>query len=143
MNYQINTPRIAFEQFEGETILIDFESGTYYSVGPIGSALVSQINAGLGEAEIIRRAQRKYAGAPAEIESGIRNFFRDLQREAILAECAEGSAIHPSPSEETGPAAVDFQTPVLNKYTDMKDLLLLDPIHEVDEQGWPKQKPDA
>jgi hypothetical protein len=27
--------------------------------------------------------------------------------------------------------------PVLNKYTDMQDLLLLDPIHEVDERGWP------
>jgi hypothetical protein len=25
----------------------------------------------------------------------------------------------------------------LNKFTDIKELLLLDPIHEVDEAGWP------
>jgi hypothetical protein len=30
---------------------------------------------------------------------------------------------------------------VLQKYTDMADLLLLDPIHEVDEQGWPQPAP--
>jgi hypothetical protein len=28
----------------------------------------------------------------------------------------------------------------LNKYTDMQDLLLLDPIHEVDAAGWPSTK---
>jgi hypothetical protein len=30
--------------------------------------------------------------------------------------------------------------PLLRKYTDMRDLLLLDPIHDVDEQGWPVRK---
>ena len=34
-----------------------------------------------------------------------------------------------------------FNAPVLNKYTDMQDLLLLDPIHEVDATGWPSIKP--
>jgi hypothetical protein len=35
-----------------------------------------------------------------------------------------------------------FTQPVLEVYTDMQDLLLLDPIHEVDEEaGWPSPKP--
>jgi hypothetical protein len=29
---------------------------------------------------------------------------------------------------------------LFEKYTDMESLLLADPIHEVDEQGWPKLK---
>jgi hypothetical protein len=34
-----------------------------------------------------------------------------------------------------------FEQPVLEKFTDMEDLLLLDPIHEVNLQsGWPNQK---
>ena len=34
-----------------------------------------------------------------------------------------------------------FSTPVLETYTDMQDLLTLDPIHDVDpQQGWPIQK---
>ena len=34
-----------------------------------------------------------------------------------------------------------FEAPILHKYTDMQDLLLLDPIHEVDEAGWPVARP--
>jgi len=30
-----------------------------------------------------------------------------------------------------------FTKPELHKFTDMQDLLLFDPIHEVDESGWP------
>jgi len=33
-----------------------------------------------------------------------------------------------------------FQPPTLNKYTDMRDMLLLDPIHDVGESGWPVPK---
>jgi hypothetical protein len=28
------------------------------------------------------------------------------------------------------------------KYTDMQSLLLLDPVHDVDSQGWPILKPN-
>jgi len=40
------------------------------------------------------------------------------------------------------PAGTVFAPPVLEVYTDMQDLLLLDPIHDVDETvGWPSPKP--
>ena len=46
---------------------------------------------------------------------------------------------------ETDPGIerLSFEAPILHKYTDMQDLLLLDPIHEVDEAGWPSVKPDS
>ena len=33
-----------------------------------------------------------------------------------------------------------YSPPVLNSYTDMEELLLLDPIHDVDQAGWPMPK---
>jgi hypothetical protein len=50
--------------------------------------------------------------------------------------------------EEPLPAAIPaqltypdiFTAPALEKYNDMQDLLLLDPIHETDEQGWPVRR---
>jgi hypothetical protein len=36
-----------------------------------------------------------------------------------------------------------FQPPTLESYNDMQDLLLLDPIHDVDDMGWPQKAPDA
>ncbi len=35
-----------------------------------------------------------------------------------------------------------FEPPKLAKYTNMSDLLMLDPVHDVDEQGWPNRKPE-
>jgi hypothetical protein len=36
-----------------------------------------------------------------------------------------------------GASGGSWAEPVLDKYTDMQELLLLDPIHEVDDAGWP------
>jgi hypothetical protein len=33
-----------------------------------------------------------------------------------------------------------FTPPALTKFTDMQDLLLLDPIHDVGSGGWPAKK---
>ena len=33
--------------------------------------------------------------------------------------------------------AGEYQAPSLEKYSDLQDLLLIDPIHEADESGWP------
>jgi hypothetical protein len=41
-----------------------------------------------------------------------------------------------------GHAKPSFNPPLLNKYSDMQELLLLDPIHDVDEAGWPKPVPE-
>ena len=38
----------------------------------------------------------------------------------------------PAPSKKKA-----FAKPKLSKFGDMQDLLLLDPIHDVDQQGWP------
>jgi hypothetical protein len=35
-----------------------------------------------------------------------------------------------------------FAEPALEKHTDMQDLILLDPVHEVDARGWPHAAED-
>jgi hypothetical protein len=32
---------------------------------------------------------------------------------------------------------IPFQAPALEKHSDMQDLILLDPVHEVGPRGWP------
>lgn len=61
-------------------------------------------------------------------------FLGDLAAENLIS-AAEGSAPLLAPSDDDG--AAEFPAPRLERYTDMQDLLLLDPIHDVDERGWP------
>lgn len=37
MNYRVNMPRIAHETLDDETIVIDFEQGTYYSLSDVAN----------------------------------------------------------------------------------------------------------
>ena len=67
-------------------------------------------------------------GAP--VEPG--PFLRRLADERLIR-LVEGEL-----PEAAGEAAPGFE-----KYTDMHELLLLDPIHEVDERGWPNRAGDA
>jgi hypothetical protein len=53
----------------------------------------------------------------------------------------EDGAPAASPLELPASEMREFQPPVLESYSDMQDILLLDPIHEVDDKaGWPNPK---
>jgi hypothetical protein len=68
----------------------------------------------------------------------------ELLREELLTLFTE-DAEPPEPSSqlaEPEPAVVvPFVAPVLRKYTDMQEFMLVDPIHDVDvDAGWPHVK---
>jgi hypothetical protein len=66
----------------------------------------------------------------------VQALLKDLAAEDLISPTeSAGSAATPGPGTRAPYAA-----PTLQKHTDMQDLLLLDPIHEVDETGWPSVK---
>ena len=143
--YKICTPRVAHQTIDGETVIIDFDTGAYFSTARTGAALWDQLAGGATLDEMVAAAMRQYNGAHDLIAGSIRDFVRLLERETLIAPAAEAA---PSTGVEAGlpvptPAAETpvFEPPTLHKYTDMADLLLLDPIHDVDESGWPSKKP--
>jgi hypothetical protein len=58
----------------------------------------------------------------------------------LIAPLQDGAA-----TNSNGAAAVaqtngrPYSPPKLSAYTDMQELLLLDPVHEVDDAGWPSR----
>ncbi len=141
--YKICTPRVAHQTIDGETVIIDFETGAYYSTARTGAALWDQIANGATIDELVAAATRQFTGAPDIIASAVHEFVRLLERETLIAPSAEADvslneANRPAPA--AGAASPVFESPTLHKYTDMADLLLLDPIHDVDESGWPSKK---
>ena len=65
----------------------------------------------------------------------------ELSRHELIVRrrAANGNAAAPSPPASNGGSASADVEPQLSSYTDMQELLLLDPIHEVDESGWPNR----
>lgn len=113
-SYAINTSKAISETLDGETIIINLETGTYYSMNPAGTALWAAIGEG------------KAISAEA---SGVRTFLDTLLADGLI-----------TPRETAGTLAASVDDPVITKYTDMQEMLLADPIHDVDEGGWPNLK---
>jgi hypothetical protein len=73
-------------------------------------------------------------GVPrGDVEAGVSGFVGELLAEGLVVEGeGEGSVVTLSGGAVDGPFA-----PRLEKYTDMQDLVLIDPVHQVDAAGWP------
>lgn len=147
MKYRINKPDIVLEYFEDETVLINLKNGNYYSIDKVGTDILVLIEAELSTDQILNGIKNKYNAYPGNTDSSIKKFITQLHNEKIIRQ-EEKTSVRDKSSEKKVPDSLKkgtkltFSTPRLNKYTDMQELLLLDPIHDVDETGWPKKKPD-
>ena len=65
-------------------------------------------------------------------------FLQQLLDETLIA---VSEAVEPRPQAPgqgtAGGKRRTYVTPAFDRYTDMAELLLIDPVHDVDEAGWP------
>jgi hypothetical protein len=142
-SYKINVPRITSQTIDDEVIIIDLQNGNYYSLTEAGAGVWSGIETGRFSDEIMAWIAAQYDGEPEAVKSSIEQFLDALLGEELIVvnesrEIDDFAAALPTTASNGRPR---FVPPSLQKYTDMQDLLLLDPIHEVDETGWPMLKP--
>lgn len=138
--YQINAPQVIGEVIDGEAIIVNLDSGAYYSVRDTGAELWQALEQGASPEQIITHWVASYDAAPSAIAASVQALLEEFVQEQLIVPVDRVNVT--SVMELTGAARSErlpFSKPTLEKYTDMADLLLLDPIHEVDEQGgWPR-----
>ena len=127
---------------DNETIIVDLDTGSYYDLNRSGSAIWGSLVKGATPAEIAADLVARFEADPARAERDVDGLVARLADERLIAPL--DGVTGPAPSGNGGPpesgvAAGSYESPVLNKHSDMQELLLLDPIHEVDEAGWPSR----
>ena len=138
---RINAPNVVSEVFEHEVVVVNLESGCYFSL--MGSAPTIWMVLERGAIRIdqlIETLIQAYDCNNEECRSEIEGFLNQLleQQLIVLADPAEAG----STSNNTSTAKRTlFEPPVLEVFTDLQDILLLDPIHDVDDAGWPVAAP--
>ena len=133
-------PRVVHETLDGEVILIQIESGLYYSLTGSGADIWALLHQGHTVDEVVGGLAPGFDADAATIRSGVSELVERLRGESLIAphEGGEAGAAEVSPN---GAAPREFVPPVLERFDDMQDFLLVDPIHEVDDTGWPHTKP--
>jgi hypothetical protein len=142
-SYSVRSQHVTHERLDDEVIAIDLERGFYFAmVGPaadIWTAVAEGADHGLVAALLAER----YSVDTAVAETAVGDFVRTLLDESLIVErepAVAGDHVGvPVLPELPGP--VQWSTPELERYDDMADLVLLDPIHQVDESGWPHLPP--
>lgn len=140
--FQINAPQVVCETIDGEVVIVHLEKGYYYSLMKSGADVWDGIKNYSNRSAIIHHLTQIYEGSEENIAAAVDEFLDELLKEELIV-AVNNLTLGSSPSIE-GAGSSDrpqFERPMLEKFTDMEDLLLLDPIHEVDvDAGWPNAK---
>lgn len=139
--YRINQPAVISEVIDGEAIVVNLDSGAYYSMRDSACVVWEIFTQQLPLSAVVAQMVSRYAGAPGDIEAGVKAYLAELLQEQLLVGVEGAPDVAPPSAVSAGDDRLPFAPPVLEKFTDMADLLLLDPIHEVDEAGWPHPAP--
>jgi hypothetical protein len=135
-----NIPTVVAEVIDGEAVLINFETGSYYSLNGAGAAAWEALVGGTTIDGLVRKLESLYDSGQDEIRASIVGLTAELKEEGLIVETNAHPESDSAPDVST--PQVPFVAPSLNKFTDMQEMLLLDPIHDVGETGWPYPNAD-
>jgi hypothetical protein len=135
--YQIRDANVVHELVDGEVTIIDLVTGVYYALAGSGALIWHCLAQGPCRQEDLSRVLRSSYPVPeSEALRHVSRLLKQLRDENLVTQPPSGTEL-PSPSGTNFPRASAFEPPSLEKFTDMEDLLLADPIHEVESRGWP------
>jgi len=142
--FRINTPTVTHETIDGEAVIINLDSGNYYSLVEVGAFIWDLVGNGASATEVQEVVLQNYQADAPDVDRGVQELLAQLQQENLIVPIDEAGAfdltqVQPANNSHEKPS---FNPPLLHKYSDMQELLLLDPIHDVDDAGWPKPNPD-
>lgn len=135
--FRINSSKVVSETVDGAVIIINLDTGTYYQLIESGADAWLLFENGVSEARFLQTMCSYYSDDPSVVKQSAAALLDELRKEEILVlDDAPGTLNElPAPVEKKPMGKLQ-----LEKFTNMSDLLLLDPIHDVDEQGWPHSK---
>ena len=112
----------------------------------VAAAIWAFVEKGAYIDQLVDGMANKYTGNREEIASSVETFLMTLSSEGLViktdGDIPSELTQDPLPVAARSADKLPFEPPVLNRYTDMQDLILLDPVHEVDDTGWPNPKTD-
>ncbi len=135
--YRVDTENIMHETMDGEVVVVNLDTGAYYSFDGVGEFIWDELSKQAWRLEdMTSLVASSYEGEKEEIADGVGKFFADLRGEKLIT--ADENAVPAAAADAAGTGKTgSFAAPELQKYTDMETLLLADPIHEVESDGWP------
>ena len=133
VRYVVSGPAVIAKDFGDEAIVANLDTGLFYSLGQSGAAVWTGLASGRTLSDIVATL----AGVDnTNARVVIGRFIGELVAEGLLKPGDASVAPTWAPRVDA-----EFQAPTIERFDDLQALLLIDPIHDVGEQGWPVVAP--
>jgi len=135
MPLTVNAPMVIADNIDGEVIILNMESGKYYSTEGSGALIWQLLASGHDDEAATAKLGQLYDAGEEALCAAVTELREFFSAEELLREASAGEDC--AAADITAPADRNFSHPRISSHTDMQGLLLLDPIHEVEDMGWP------
>lgn len=133
--YAIDRSVVVSEIIDGEAVIINLDTGKYYSLNETGSVLWGHLLAESMDLQGLIMKLGEHYVLPPDISGIILFALQQWMKEGLVIP-ADSPTSMPELRVEVNPSGLpEFTPPELEIHTDMQDFLLVDPIHEVDSRG--------
>ena len=138
--YAFNEKKVFCDAADDQLIILNFETGAYYAFNALAAAVVHDLVAGCRPGDI-RQALYKLAPS-AVVDEQFDRLIEDMLKKELLVVLTDAAPARQALSSYDQLLSGDGFSLHMDEFMDVADLLLMDPIHEVDPAaGWPEVKP--
>lgn len=140
MKIELNKASAIYDIIDGDVVIINLINGNYYNLTGTGAYLWDLIRHSNSLNSILNSLINEFDVDATQAERDLRIFLDQLKTEQLIIQTDNSEFDKPNGRKNTE-AKKKYQPPLLETFSDMQDFLLVDPIHEVDENGLPKYTP--
>ena len=121
--------KVVSDQFDSEVVVVNLESGSYYSMKDTAQEIWCLLENRISRSKVIDA----FSDLTEDEKLKIENYLDFLLSEGLIEENEAQEGADSS-------ASLKFVGLTYSKFDDMSDLIMIDPIHEADEnKGWPNK----
>jgi len=135
--YIIDVEQIISEKIEDDTVVINLETGCYYNLNNSASFIFSFFEGGNSKKLLLQKYQDTFKIDEKTAIKDINEIISYLIDKKLIIETSSSNNTSQNVS-----VLYKYIKPVIDEFSDMQEMLLLDPIHEVKAEGWPHKKDD-
>lgn len=143
--FEIDRDHVVHDVFEGETVIINFETGRYYSLLGCAPFIWRLLQDSPTANEVTQSLVEHYGINEEQAVAGGKAFLDKITAEQLVlvktvamsndSGSGVGNANGDIPAEE-------YVAPDIEVFNDLEELIQLDPVHEASpDKGWPARLP--
>src|SRR5882724_660760 len=99
-----NQPQVISQTIDGEVVIINLQSGTYYSLTGTAAAIWNALERGLGASALPALLESQFTGCAAGLEKIVAGFLGELGAQSLIVPAEQNGAVTAPPA--TAPPAI-------------------------------------